>query len=74
MNDVLSVFLHTTDIVSRHLEENSSELENIQSMYTAAGEKIYAIFYYEEYETPIIRGRKEMVSKSIIKRLEPTSM
>ena len=60
MNRLLSVYMKTTDRVLQHLEANSSELENIQSMYLSASEGLNAVCFYEEYPTPIVGGRQEL--------------
>ena len=61
MNTLMSIYLNTNDVVLKHLKANSQELENIQKDYLSASGKIDAIFFYEEYATPIIGGRREMV-------------
>ena len=60
MNRLLSVYMKTTDNVLQHLKANSSELENIQSMYLSASEGLNAVCFYEEYPTPIVGGRQEL--------------
>lgn len=53
--------MKTTDIILQHLKENSSELENIQKQYLLASETINAVCFYEEYATPVVGGRQEMI-------------
>ena len=60
MNRLLSVYMKTTDTALQHLKTNSSELENIQSMYLSASEELNTVCFYEETPTPIIGGRHEL--------------
>jgi len=60
MNRLLSVYMQTTSTVLQHLKANSSELEDIQSMYLSASEGLNAVCFYEVYPTPIIGGREEL--------------
>jgi len=46
------MYAETTDIVLKDLHTHSYELENIQSFYVAASEKIDSIFFCAEYATP----------------------
>ena len=62
MNRLASVFLETNDVVLKHLTPNSPELDTIQKDYVSASGRIDAIFFYEEYATPIVGGHREMVS------------
>ena len=62
MNRLASVFMKTNDTVLKHLKVNSPELDTIQKDYLSASRNIGAIFFYEEYTTPIIGGRRDMVS------------
>ena len=62
MNRLASVFIRTNNVVLQHLKVNSPELDNIQKDYLSASGKINAVFFYEEYTTPIVGGRREMVS------------
>ena len=45
------MYMAATNIVLKDLRAHSSELENIQSSYVAASEKISSIFFCEEYAT-----------------------
>ena len=56
-----SVYMETTDVILKDLQANSSELENIQSLYVAASERISSIFFAEEYATSGIGNRRELV-------------
>ena len=62
LNRLLSVYMKTTDIVLQHLKANSSELENIQRLYSSASERLNTVCFYEEYPTPIVGGRQELAS------------
>lgn len=53
---VASVYMYTTDVILRDLRANSSELENVQSLYLEASDKINTMFFYEEYAT---EGQRE---------------
>ena len=61
MNRLASVFMKRNDTILKHLKANSPELDNIQKDYLSASENIGAKFFYEEYATPIVGGRREMV-------------
>ncbi|CCA76513.1 hypothetical protein PIIN_10506 [Serendipita indica DSM 11827] len=54
MNRILSVFMGTSDAILQHLKENLPELKNIQKLDVSASEGIYAVVFYEVYETPIM--------------------
>ena len=54
------MYAATTDIVLKDLHTHSYELENIQSSYVAASEKIDSIFFCAEYATA--GKRKGLVS------------
>ena len=60
VNQLASMYAATTDIVLKDLHTHSYELENIQSFYVAASEKIDSIFFCAEYPTP--GKRKGLVS------------
>ncbi|KAG8820871.1 hypothetical protein FRC19_008537 [Serendipita sp. 401] len=62
MGRVVSICMSTNDQVLKALNRDSSELENIQKMYSEVGRWINTIFFYEEYATPIVRGMEELVS------------
>ena len=57
----VSVHKKSTDVVLKDLKAHSSELENIQSLYVAASEKISSIFFCEEYATFGIGNQGEPV-------------
>ena len=54
--------MKTTNVILKDLRAHSSELENIQSLYVAASEKISSIFFCEEYQTPVDGKRRKLVS------------
>ena len=62
VNRMASVYMKTTNVVLNDLRAHSSELENVQSFYLAAGEKISSVFFAEEYETPMRGKRRKLVS------------
>ncbi|CCA73096.1 hypothetical protein PIIN_07050, partial [Serendipita indica DSM 11827] len=41
--------IKTTEIITKNLEEHSSELENIQSLYVEVSKKISSVFFCEDY-------------------------
>ncbi|CCA77440.1 hypothetical protein PIIN_11417, partial [Serendipita indica DSM 11827] len=55
-----SMYRKTTNVLLKDLENHSSELETVQSLYVAASEKINSIFFCEEYETPAERKRRKL--------------
>ena len=61
INRLASVYTKTTDVILKNLEQNSPELENVQSLYVAASEKIDSIFFCEEYQTPVDGKRRRLV-------------
>ena len=61
INRLASVYVKTTDVILKDLRANSSELENIQSLYVAASEKIESVFFCEEYQTPADGKRRRLV-------------
>ena len=62
INRLASVYMKTTDVILKDLRAHSSELENIQSLYVSASEKISSIFFCEEYQTPVDGKRRRLVS------------
>ncbi|KAG8779610.1 hypothetical protein FRC16_003375 [Serendipita sp. 398] len=61
MGRMLSVYMHTNDLVLKDLGRDSSELEDIQRMYLPASNRINTIFFYEEYRTPIFGGMEKLI-------------
>ncbi|KAG8809604.1 hypothetical protein FRC17_003367 [Serendipita sp. 399] len=53
--------MSTSDKVLRDLKRGSSTLEELQTYYLAASEGINSVFFYEEYETPIVGGLTRMI-------------
>ncbi|CAG7850854.1 SubName: Full=Related to tetratricopeptide repeat domain protein-Neosartorya fischeri {ECO:0000313/EMBL:CCA73065.1} [Serendipita indica DSM 11827] len=51
INRWVSGHMETTEVILKDIASHSPELENIQRLYVAAGEKINTIFFYEEYTT-----------------------
>ncbi|CCA66627.1 related to tetratricopeptide repeat domain protein-Neosartorya fischeri [Serendipita indica DSM 11827] len=49
INRLASLYMKTTSDVLKDLKSQSFELENVQSLYVAASEKINCIFFCEEY-------------------------
>ncbi|KAG8812641.1 hypothetical protein FRC17_001922, partial [Serendipita sp. 399] len=47
--------------VLEDLNKDSPALEELQAQYLPASERLDTIFFYEEYETPIIGGLKKMI-------------
>ena len=66
INRLASVVMKTNDVVLKCLTPNSPELDTIQKDYLTASGKIDAVFFYEEYTTPIVGGRREMVSMETV--------
>ena len=61
-----SVYTKPTNILLETLRAHSSELENVQSLYLAAGEKVSSVFFCEEYQTPVDGRRNKLVSLGIL--------
>ena len=61
INRLASVYMKSTNVVLKDLQAHSSELENIQSLYVAASEKISSIFFAEEYATSGIDNQEDPV-------------
>ncbi|CAG7850806.1 SubName: Full=Related to kinesin light chain {ECO:0000313/EMBL:CCA74635.1} [Serendipita indica DSM 11827] len=55
-----SMYTKTTNVLLKDLENHSSELENVQSLYVAASEKFNSIFFCEAYKTPAERKRRKL--------------
>ncbi|CCA75353.1 hypothetical protein PIIN_09337 [Serendipita indica DSM 11827] len=51
VNRLASVYMETTDIILKDLRSNSSELENVQSLYVEASANINSIFFTGGYTT-----------------------
>ncbi|CCA75354.1 related to tetratricopeptide repeat domain protein-Neosartorya fischeri [Serendipita indica DSM 11827] len=51
VNRLALVYMETTDIILKDLRSNSSELENVQSLYAQASTTIESIFFYGQYTT-----------------------
>ena len=60
INRLASIYMKTTDVVLKDLHAHSSELENIQSLYVAASEKINSIFLCEEYANSGVMEREQV--------------
>ncbi|CCA76280.1 related to kinesin light chain [Serendipita indica DSM 11827] len=60
LNRLASVYMETTNIILKDLEDHSSELEHIQRLYASASEKISSIFFCEEYATSGISNLSEV--------------
>lgn len=60
LNRLASVYMETTNIILKDLEDYSSELEHIQRLYASASEKISSIFFCEEYATSGISNLSEV--------------
>ncbi|KAG8749972.1 hypothetical protein FRC14_000914, partial [Serendipita sp. 396] len=61
MGRLLSVYMYTNNRVLSELDRDSPELEEIQRYYQSASEQLSTIFFYEEYETPILGGRTKLI-------------
>ncbi|KAG8846889.1 hypothetical protein FRB91_000370 [Serendipita sp. 411] len=61
MGRLLSVYMYTDNQILSELDRDSPELEEIQRYYQSAGEQLSTIFFYEEYETPILGGRTKLI-------------
>ena len=61
INRLASTHMETTDVITKDLQAHSSELENIQSLYVTASEKINSIFFCEEYATSGVGNRRKLV-------------
>ncbi|KAG8825699.1 hypothetical protein FRC19_010689 [Serendipita sp. 401] len=61
MGRLLSVYMYTNNQILSELDRDSPELEEIQRYYQSAGEQLSTIFFYEEYETPILGGRTKLI-------------
>ncbi|CCA76182.1 hypothetical protein PIIN_10175, partial [Serendipita indica DSM 11827] len=57
INLVLSVYMETTDAILKDIRSHSTELENIQSDWVVASEKISSIFFCEDY---LVSSRGEL--------------
>ena len=51
MTRLVSMYKQATNLMLKDLKTHSSELENIQSLYVAASEKVSSIFFCAEYAT-----------------------
>ncbi|CAG7850798.1 SubName: Full=Related to kinesin light chain {ECO:0000313/EMBL:CCA76343.1}; Flags: Fragment [Serendipita indica DSM 11827] len=60
INRFASMYTKTTNVLLKDLENHSSELENVQSLYVAASEKFNSIFFCEAYKTPAERKRRKL--------------
>ncbi|CAG7847514.1 SubName: Full=Related to kinesin light chain {ECO:0000313/EMBL:CCA76332.1}; Flags: Fragment [Serendipita indica DSM 11827] len=54
------MYMKATNFILKDLQFHSSELENIQSLYVAASEKISSIYFCEEYKTTYERKRRRL--------------
>lgn len=61
LNKLRSLLKKTTNNLLRHLEPNSDELENLQMYYQRVSEGFETVCFYEEYPTPTVWGRREMI-------------
>ncbi|KAG8814340.1 hypothetical protein FRC17_001194 [Serendipita sp. 399] len=61
MHRLLSVYMSTTNEILKHLNRDSSALEEIQAQYLPASQRIDTIFFYEEYPTPLFGGLNKMI-------------
>ncbi|CCA71494.1 hypothetical protein PIIN_05431 [Serendipita indica DSM 11827] len=61
LNRILSVYMRSNNKILKHLEEHSSELEDIQSAYLSTSEGIKNVYFYEDYATPIIGGQTKLI-------------
>ncbi|CCA69904.1 related to LipA and NB-ARC domain protein-Aspergillus clavatus, partial [Serendipita indica DSM 11827] len=62
INRLTSMRIMTTDVILKDLQSHSSELENIQSLYVAASEKISSIFFCEEYKTSSVDRKRRRLN------------
>ncbi|CCA76332.1 related to kinesin light chain, partial [Serendipita indica DSM 11827] len=60
INRLTSMYMKATNFILKDLQFHSSELENIQSLYVAASEKISSIYFCEEYKTTYERKRRRL--------------
>ncbi|KAG8779363.1 hypothetical protein FRC16_003451, partial [Serendipita sp. 398] len=60
MSRLLSMYMYTNDRLLKQLGRDSSELENIQRLYSPASKRISTIFFYEEDPTPILGGMENL--------------
>ena len=61
INRLASVYMKSTEVIIKDLQAHSSELENVQSLYVAASEKISSVFFCEEYAMSGIGNQREGV-------------
>ena len=61
INRLASLHMETRDLILKDLRAHSSELENIQKLYTAASEEISTIFFCELYATTGVGNRRKLV-------------
>ncbi|CCA75937.1 related to kinesin light chain [Serendipita indica DSM 11827] len=60
INRFASLYMKTTDVIIKDLQSHSSELANIQDLYTTASEKISSIFFCEEYVTSNTADQRDL--------------
>ncbi|KAG8825700.1 hypothetical protein FRC19_010690 [Serendipita sp. 401] len=61
MGRLFSVFMYTNTRILSDLNRDSPKLEDIQRHYQSATRQLSTIFFYEEYETPILGGRTKLI-------------
>ncbi|KAG8769230.1 hypothetical protein FRC20_004639 [Serendipita sp. 405] len=61
MRRLFSVYMYTNNRIIADLKRDSSELEDIQRLYLPASGHFKTIFFHEEYVTPIVGGKPELI-------------
>ncbi|KAG8825901.1 hypothetical protein FRC17_008464 [Serendipita sp. 399] len=61
MHRLASIYMSTSNTILKDLDRDSPALEEIQALYLQSSERIDAMFFYEEYPTPIGGGLAKMI-------------
>ncbi|KAG8813448.1 hypothetical protein FRC19_002411 [Serendipita sp. 401] len=61
MGRLFSMYMYTNTRILSDLNRDSPKLEDIQRHYQSVTMQLSTIFFYEEYETPILGGRTKLI-------------